>query len=268
MGYTIALLNQKGGVGKTTTAVTLAACLAEKKLKTLVIDADPQSNVSNSFGLKVDEKEPSLYELLIDENNKINIKDLIKDSGYKNLNILQSSNNLYAIDIDLSILENREFVLKEKIKPILDDYEYIIIDSPPNLGLLSVNIMTACNSIIVPMKSDFLSLQGLAILIATYRRMRAKLNPNLNIDGILLTMYNPSTNLSREIELDLRNTIGPIIFDTKIPQNVKIAESPSFVKPVIYHDPKCVGSTKYREFTEELLVRIANKPVKNTKKGE
>jgi chromosome partitioning protein len=253
MKKTVAIINQKGGVGKTTTAVTLAACLSQKGFKVLLIDADPQANATISLGFKSYNAQNTLYNFLLENRDFINTKE---KTIYKNLDIIKSNDDLYSLDIDLYNIEKREFILKRKINNYKKDYDFIIIDSPPNLGLLTINIMTASDCIIIPVKADFLSLQGLAILTNTYIRMKNMLNPDLYILGVLITMFNQSTVLSKDVEINIKKSVGELVFDTKIPQNVKIAESPSFSKPVIYHDNKSIGALKYLEFTEEFLKRI------------
>jgi chromosome partitioning protein len=199
--------------------------------------------------------EENLYYLLLNNTEEINFDNLIVKTKF-NIDLIKSSNDLYALDVEFASKNNREQILKEKIEIFKNNYDYIIFDAPPNLGVLSVNIMTAASSLVVPLKPDYLSLQGLAILLSIYKKMKTVLNPNLVINGILLTMYSITTNLCKEVEQDLKKALGDLIFETKIPQNVKIAESPSFGKPIIYHDPKCIGSLKYKEFTRELLRKI------------
>jgi chromosome partitioning protein len=255
MSYSISILNQKGGVGKTTTAVNLSACLAERGYKTLLIDSDPQCNASLWFGFKQNTKD-TLFNLLLNESEDLNYDKLVRPTNYENLDIIISSADLYALDINLANKSKREFILKNRLEILQDKYDFILFDSPPNLGTLSVNLMTASNSIIVPLRADFLSLHGLATLLSAYKQMKAYLNPTLTVNGILLTMYSHTLNLCKEVEDDLIKNLGNIVFKTKIPQNIKIAESAGYNKPVIYYDPKCVGSVCYKQLTTELLNKI------------
>jgi chromosome partitioning protein len=265
MSYLSCILNQKGGVGKTTTAVNLAACLAERGYRTLLVDADPQCNASLSLGFKNLNDNLNLYGLLLNDINNIDYSQTIKHTKYKNFDIITSCDDLYALDIDLAKVEDRHNILKERIEPIIDNYDFTIFDAPPNLGTLTVNLMNAANSLIVPLKADYLSLQGLAILLKIYKKMKY-INKKLIIEGVLLTMYSTQTKLCKEVEDDLSKAFSDLVFNTKIPQNVKIAESPSFAQPIIYYDPKCLGSIKYNEFTNEFLARRHLKTYKGTTK--
>ncbi|MDR2458384.1 MAG: AAA family ATPase, partial [Clostridiales Family XIII bacterium] len=219
----IAIINQKGGVGKTTTAVSIAAILAEMKYKTLLIDADPQGNATVSLGLNNKNINDTLCNYLLD---KIEFKDLVNKTEFENLYIVKSNNYLANINLELFNREKREFVLKNKFIDNIDLFDYVIIDSPPNLDILTVNIMTLCNKIIVPLKTDFLSLHGLDIFLETYQKIKTNLNPELIIIGVLLTMFNTTLRICHDVETDLRRAVGPILFKSKIPQNVRITESP------------------------------------------
>jgi chromosome partitioning protein len=252
MTHTIAVINQKGGVGKTTTAVNLSACLASKGYKTLLIDADAQANASISFGAKIDNKEDSFYDFLI---WGIPIKTVIKETKLKNLHILPANDNLYVADTDLIEMDNKDFLLRERLKKLNSDYDYIIIDSPPHLGLLTVNIMTASTKLLVPLKADFLALQGLTILVRTYEKIKKK-HPDLKFFGLLLTMYSQNYKICREVEKEVIKHLGTLVFRTKIPQNVTIAESPAQGNPVVIYDTKSVGAMSYKLFADEFLNRI------------
>ncbi|MDR2457557.1 MAG: ParA family protein [Clostridiales Family XIII bacterium] len=259
MSYVLSIINQKGGVGKTTTAVNLSACLADLGYKTLLVDADPQGNASLSLGYKTTEREKSLSELILSDPKTIDYSRYIIPTNFPNFDLIISCQDLYTLDIFCSNIEKREFLIKNRIENLKNIYDFIIFDAPPNLGTLTVNLMTASQTMIVPLKADYLSLQGLAILLGAYKSMRAFLNPKLTICGILLTMYSNTANISKEVVENLKNYIGDIVFNTYIPQNVKLAECPSHQLPIIKYDPKCVGSIKYKEFTEEFLAKLKAK---------
>jgi chromosome partitioning protein len=260
MTNTVAILNQKGGVGKTTTAVNMSACLGNLGYKTLLIDADPQSNSTISYGIDPKNLEHSFYNFLILEepNKPIVLKTIIQ-----NLDILPTDDNLYAADLDLVQLDNTNYeVLKKRLNGFTEAYDFVIIDSPPHLGPLTINIMKASDTLIVPLKADFLALQGLAILYKTFDRIKKSLNPDLRFLGILLTMYSATLNICRDVEKNVKDTFGKLVFENKIPQNVTIAESPSFSVPVTIHGPKSVGAESYKNFTLEFLKKIYEAPDK------
>jgi chromosome partitioning protein len=260
----IAIINQKGGVGKTTTAVSMASILAQKGYKTLLIDSDPQGNASSSLGYDIKKTENTLYNLL---TGKKQISDVIEQTKYDNLYIIQSNYQLSNINIQLTNVENREYVLKNHFEEYSKNYDYVIIDSPPNLDFLTINIMTLSDKIVVPVKTDFLSLHGLITLIQTYKKIKDNFNSNLVIIGVLLTMYNNSTKICSEVEVDIRKNLNTLVFETKIPQNVRITESPSFGIPINFYDNKSSGAIKYQEFVKEFLER--NRKIKNQEsKGE
>jgi chromosome partitioning protein len=247
-----AIINQKGGVGKTTTAVTMAAILAQLGYKTLLIDSDPQGNASSSLGYQIKEINDTLFNLL---TGKKTIEDVINQTKYNNLYLIKSNQELANINLKLFSIKNREYILKNVLKEYSNNYDYVIIDSPPNLDILTVNIMTMADKIIVPLKADFLSLNGLVTLVDTYQSIKNNYNAELSISGIIITMFNSSARLCNEMEQDVRKKIGDLLFNTKIPQNIKITESPGFGLPIIYHDPKCIGSIKYKEFVNEFMER-------------
>jgi chromosome partitioning protein len=247
-----AIINQKGGVGKTTTAVSMAAILAQLGYKTLLIDSDPQGNASSSFGYNIFNTDNTLFNIM---NGKKQVNDVINQTKFENLYLIKSNQELANINVQLINIENREYVLKNILKQYSENYDYVIVDSPPNLDILTVNIMTLADKIIIPLKADYLSLHGLVTLIDTYKTIKRYFNSNLTITGIVITMFNNSTRICSEVETDVRSNIGELIFKTKIPQNVKITESPSFSVPIIYHDPKSIGAIKYREFVNEFIER-------------
>jgi chromosome partitioning protein len=253
MNNIIAVINQKGGVGKTTTAVSMSAILAQSGYNTLLIDSDPQGNATSSLGYPVMDIEDTLYNFLI---GKKEFDEILVKTEYQNLSLIKSNNELANINLELFNMENREYTLKTALIDYIKDYEFVIIDSPPNLDILTVNIMTMCNQILVPLKADFLSLQGLILLFDTYKKIKYNFNSGLLIVGILLTMFNSSTKICGDVENEVRTKIGNLIFKTKIPQNVKITESPSFGLPIIYHDAKSIGATRYKEFVDEVVTRV------------
>jgi chromosome partitioning protein len=254
MTIIVAVINQKGGVGKTTTAVNLAACLGVLGHSTLLIDADPQANCSISYGVSPTELSKTFYTFLVGEEK---LKDIVKPTIIENLSILPTNDNLYAADLELTYFEESKYdILRDKLNGVLDPYEFAIIDSPPHLGPLTLNIMKASNTIIIPLKADFLALHGLVTLYKTYQSIRLSLNPDLSILGILLTMFSSGLNICKDVETSVRETFKSLVFENKIPQNVTIAESPSFSVPVIVHGPKSVGALSYMNFTMEFLRKV------------
>ncbi|MDR2354213.1 MAG: ParA family protein [Deltaproteobacteria bacterium] len=261
MTITVAVINQKGGVGKTTTAVNLSACLGNLGHRTLLIDADPQSNTSISYGFLPKDLDTSFYSFLISGDK---FENVVKKTIVENLDILPTTADLYAADLDLVQLDGHNYdILKsrlEEVKKIQEKkpnkYEFIIIDSPPHLGPLTLNLMKASDTIIVPLKADFLALQGLAILYKTFNKIKNKWNNKLTILGILLTMYSSTLNICKDVETNVKNSFQSLVFENKIPQNVTIAESPSYSVPVTIHGPKSVGALSYMNFTMEFLRKI------------
>jgi chromosome partitioning protein len=249
----VAVINQKGGVGKTTTAVSMAAILAEAGYNTLLIDSDPQGNATSSLGYEILGIKDTLYNFMI---GNITFNEIIVETKYRNLSLIKSNNDLANINLVLFNTEKREFALRNALSDYVKNYDYIIIDSPPNLDILTVNIMTFSNKIIVPIKSDYLSLHGLVTLFDTYKKIKNNFNSELLIVGILLTMFNNTVRICAEVENEVRTKIGNLVFRTKIPQNVRITESPSFQTPIIYHDPKSIGAVKYKEFVDEVISRV------------
>ncbi|MDR2200155.1 MAG: ParA family protein [Deltaproteobacteria bacterium] len=250
----IAIINQKGGVGKTTTAINLSACLGYFGFKTLLIDADPQSNSTIGVGVQPEDYNYTFYNYLL---GNYNLSDVVIKTKFTGLYLLPTNDDLYAADIDLSKIGDDNYnTLASKMGNQISEYDFIVFDSPPHLGPLTLNIMKASDTLLVPLKADFLALQGIAILMKTLDRIKINLNAKINLKGVVLTMFNQSTNLCKEVEQSVKEVLGDIVFDTKINQNVTLAEAPSFGKPVIYYNFKSSGSENYRLLTAEFLKRM------------
>ena len=253
MAKIIAMMNQKGGVGKTTSSVNLAACLAVAEKKTLLIDLDPQGNGSLSIGLTKDKfTGKSIYQALI---GQIEMKDAIYETELPCFDICPSDNNLAGAEIELVSLFAREAKLKNAIQSIEKNYDYIIIDCPPSLGLLTVNALNAAHTYIVPMQTEYLAMEGLAQLLNTVRLIRSSLNPKLELDGILLTMFDSRSGLHKQVVNEIKNHFGDVVFNTIIPRNVKLAECPSFGKPIILYDIESKGSEAYLALAKEIILK-------------
>ena len=247
---TIALSNQKGGVGKTTSAVNIAAFLAITETPTLLIDMDPQANTSIGVGVDSQSKNKSIYDVLI---NKKNISDCIRKTEIEYLDIIPSSSNLAGAEIELVSMFTRESILKEALKNIYGKYKYIIIDSPPSLGLLTVNILTAVDSLIIPIQCEYYALEGLSQLLNTVRLIQNNLNKKLEIEGVLITMYDSRLNLSNQVVNEVKQYFGEKVYKTLIHRNVKLSESPSFGKPIMLYDASSTGSQNYMNLVSEIL---------------
>lgn len=251
MARIIAIMNQKGGVGKTTTAVNLSSCLAAAEHKTCLIDMDPQANSTSGIGIERD-IEPSVYDVLI--GNK-SIHETIQSTELGYLNIVPSSISLVGAEIELVNMMSRESRLKSALTQINDDYEYIIIDCPPSLGILTINTLTASNSIIIPIQCEYYALEGLSQLVNTINLVKENLNPSLKIEGVLLTMYDGRLNLSRQVSDEVRKYFNEKVYETVISRNVRLSEAPSFGKPIILYDILSTGAENYMSLTKEVLAQ-------------
>ena len=256
MGKIISIANQKGGVGKTTTAVNFASCLARAKKKTLLVDVDPQSNATSGLGIQKKDVRYSIYDALI---RQIVPSELVIKTEYENLDIIPSHHDLTGAEIELINVRNREERLKDVLKQIRNDYDYLIIDSPPSLGLLTLNAFVASDTVIVPLQCEYYALEGLTQLLDTIERVKAGLNEDLSIEGILPTMADLRTILSRQVIEEVKNYFPDKVYSTIIPRNIRLSEAPSFGKPIVYYDIRSVGADKYLSFTEEFLMAQMNK---------
>ena len=250
MTKVLAITNQKGGVGKTTTAVNLSASMALHKKKILLIDIDPQGNTSSGIGLDRSKVNRCIYDVLI---NQVPIKEIIMQTQIKKLYVLPSTIQLAGAEIELVNYISRENKLKHAIKPIRNDYEYIIIDCPPSLGLLTLNSLTAADSVIIPIQCEYYALEGIGQLLNTINLVRENLNSSLEIEGILLTMYDSRTNLSRDVIEEVKKCFRGNIFKSVIPRNVRVSEAPSYGKPVVLYDAKSKGAIAYKKLAQEVI---------------
>ena len=251
--YSIA--NQKGGVGKTTTSINLAACLADAGRKTLVIDLDPQSNTTTGFGVDAQHVPMSMYELLVSPG--VTINDVIKRDVRPNLSVLPAKVDLYAADIELVYLEDREYRLKHAIEPVMQEFDFILIDCPPSLGLLTVNALTASNGVLLPLQCEYFALEGMQQLLKTVRLVRDRLNRGIQLFGVILTMYDPRTKLGSEVVREVSEHFPRERFQTVIPRNVRLSEAPSYGLTILEHDPRSSGALAYKELAEEVIARAA-----------
>jgi len=250
MGKIIAVINQKGGVGKTTTAVNLAACLAYKGKKVLVVDSDPQGNATSGLGISKDDVEFSLYDCLADSEKT---KEAVLKTACRGLSIIPSLPELSAAEIELASEKNREFFVKEALKGVEKDYDFIIIDSPPALGMLTINIMTAADSILIPIQCEYYALEGLSQLINSVKSIKKALNTDLEIEGICATMYDSRTNLSQQVLDEVKKHFPDKVFSSPIPRNVRLSEAPSYGQPIIKYDITSKGAEAYFALAREII---------------
>ena len=250
MGKTIAIANQKGGVGKTTTSINLSASLAAKGKKVLVIDTDPQGNTTSGFGVEKNDLENTVYELMLSE---CSIKECILNNVIDGVSIIPSNVNLAAAEIELIGVDRKEYILKREVEWIKDNYDYIIIDCPPSLSMLTINAMTTADTVLVPIQCEYYALEGLSQLIHTINLVKERLNPDLDIEGVVFTMYDSRTNLSMQVVENVKSNLSQKVFKTLIPRNIRLAEAPSYGMPINAYDPKSAGAEAYMQLAEEVI---------------
>ncbi|MBM3801419.1 MAG: ParA family protein [Acidimicrobiia bacterium] len=262
MSRVIAIANQKGGVGKTTTAINLGASLAAAEMKTLLVDCDPQANASSGLGLRRDPRRRSLYHAFAEQAP---LAELIQPTELPGFEVLPSDRNLVGTALELLSSDRREFCLREGLEPLVGRYNFILLDCPPSLDILTVNALTAAETLLIPIQCEYFALEGVSELLDTRLRIRRNLNPKLEIEGILLTMFDDRTNLTHQVAQDLREYFGSQVFKTVIPRNVRLAEAPSHGKPILIYDIKSRGAESYLELAKEIM---RNDPTSSGKRVE
>ena len=250
MGKTIAIANQKGGVGKTTTSINLSASLAAKGKKVLVIDTDPQGNTTSGFGVEKNDLDNTVYEFMLSE---CSIKECILNDVIDGVSIIPSNVNLAAAEIELIGVDRKEYILKREVEWIKDGFDYIIIDCPPSLSMLTINAMTTADTVLVPIQCEYYALEGLSQLIHTINLVKERLNPDLDIEGVVFTMYDSRTNLSMQVVENVKSNLSQKVFQTLIPRNIRLAEAPSYGMPINAYDPKSAGAEAYMQLAEEVI---------------
>jgi chromosome partitioning protein len=250
LGKVIAITNQQGGVGKTTTAINLGASLAANDLRVLIVDSDPQGNSTTGLGIEKDSSQSTLYDALLGE---LTLSDVIVQTEFGGLDVVPADKNLVGATLELIDREGREFCLRDKLKTLRDRYDFVLVDCPPALDLLTVNALVAADSVLIPIVCEFFALEGISQLMDTIERVRGALSHNLQIEGILLTMYDERTNLTRQVAADLREFFAEEVFDTVIPRSVRLAEAPSYGKPILAYDVRSRGAESYIKLAKEIL---------------
>ena len=262
MGKVIAVFNQKGGVGKTTTNVNLTASLGAMGKKILVLDLDPQGNTTSGYGIDKQSVDGTIYDVIIDG---VDINETILNTEFENIDIVASDTDLAGCEIELTSRESREYILKNSIDKVRDNYDYIFIDCPPSLGMLTINSLTAVDSVLIPIQCEYYALEGLGQLLNTVNLVKKHLNKNFDIEGALLTMYDMRTNLSNQVVKEVNNYFGDKVYKTVIPRNVKLSEAPSYGMPITVYDPRSKGARSYEKFVKEFLKK---NEISNNSKGK